>query len=515
MAIFRRRMGWVLSFCLVGTAAALLFSLSQEKEYSASASILVREPGAAESLVGTSGDQAFDPDREAATSADLFRLDVIAQRTARRLGAPDVEDRITTSSSPTSNVLSVTARDPDRIQAARIANTFAQEFIFFRRDTERALIAAAERQLVGRLSGLSESQRQGSEGQDLRERIARLQTLRSLQTGDAIIVEAAEPPTSPSSPRTVSNTVLAAAAALLLGLIAAFVREGFDERVRDPAEVESTLGRPILGFVPKTRALRRRKWTTLLPAEEADVFRTLRTNLWYALADESSRSVLVTSPGPMDGKTTIAWNLAAATTSVREKVLLIEADLRRPSIASGHALGSSIGLSNVLTGQASSSEAIQSVPAWPGQLGAERYLLKLDVLAAGSPTPDSGELLDSVAMADLLREVEQRYDFVVVDGPPASLIYDAVPLMTIVGATLVVVRPGSTKRAELIQLREQIATVDARLVGAVMNFSDRERRYYGYGLDSRPRVPSKAEVLDDGADLFLHRPEGRTRSSRG
>jgi Mrp family chromosome partitioning ATPase len=133
--------------------------------------------------------------------------------------------------------------------------------------------------------------------------------------------------------------------------------------------------------------------------------------------------------------------------------------------------------------------------------------------------PDSGELLDSVAMADLLREVEQRYDFVVVDGPPASLIYDAVPLMTMVGATLVVVRPGSTKRAELIQLREQIATVDARLVGAVMNFSDRERRYYGYGLDSRPKFPSKAEVLDDGADLFLHRPEGRaqgrTRSSRG
>jgi uncharacterized protein involved in exopolysaccharide biosynthesis len=228
-------MGWVLSFCLVGTAAALLYSLSQEKEYSASASILVREPGAAESLVGTSGDQAFDPDREAATSADLFRLDVIAQRTARRLGVPDVEDRITTSGSPTSNVLSVTARDRDPIHAARIANTFAQEFIPFRRDTERALIAAAEQQLLGRLSGLSESQLQGSEGQDLRERIARLQTLRSLQTGDAIIVEAAEPPTSPSSPRIVSNTVLAAVAALLLGLIAAFVREGFDDRVRDPA----------------------------------------------------------------------------------------------------------------------------------------------------------------------------------------------------------------------------------------------------------------------------------------
>jgi uncharacterized protein involved in exopolysaccharide biosynthesis len=118
MAIFRRRMGWVLSFCLVGTAAALLFSLSQEKKYSASASILVREPGAAEALVGPSGDQGFDPDREAATSTDLFRLDVIAERTARRLGIPDVDGRITTSSSPQSNVLSVTAEDPAPAQAA-------------------------------------------------------------------------------------------------------------------------------------------------------------------------------------------------------------------------------------------------------------------------------------------------------------------------------------------------------------------------------------------------------------
>ena len=508
MAVFRRRLWWVVGFCLVGAAAALLFSLSQAKEYSASASILVREPGAAESLTGASGGQGLDPDREAATSADLFRLDVIAERTARRLGVSDVQDRITTSGTPTSNVFSVTARDRDPSRAARIANTFAQEFISFRRDTERALIAAAERQLLVRLSELSKTQRQGQEGQDLRHRIATLQTLRSVQTGDAIIVQAAERPTSPSSPRTVSNTALAAAAALLLGLVAALVREGFDERVRDPAEVESTLGRPILGFVPMTRALRRRNWTRVLPAEEADVFRTIRTNLGYTIADESSRSVLVTSPSPMDGKSTIAWNLAAATTAVRENVLLIEADLRRPSIASGHDLGSSIGLSNVLMGEASPGEAIQKVRAWPGQLGAERYLLELDVLAAGSPVPDSGELLDSVAMADLLSEVDRRYDFIFVDGPPASLTYDAVPLMTIVGAILVVIRPGSTKRAALIELREQIATVNAHLVGAVMNFSDRERKYYGYGLDSRPRVSPKAEALDDGADLFLHRPGG-------
>jgi tyrosine-protein kinase len=509
MAVFRRRVWWVLGFCLVGASAALLGSLIQEKEYSASASILVREPGATETLLGTSGDQGLDPDREAATSADLFRLDVIAQRTARRLGVPDVGGRITTSVSPTSNVLSVTARDRDPTRAARIANTFAQEFISFRRDTERALIASAERLEVRRLSELSETEGQGPEGQALRDRIATLQNLRSAQTGDAIIVEAAKPPATPSSPRTVSNVALAAAAALLLGLIAALVLEGFDERVRDSNEVASTLGRPILGFVPKTRALRRRNWTAALPAKDADVFRTIRTNLSYAEADESTRSVLVTSPSPMDGKSTVAWNLAAATTAVRENVLLIEADLRRPSLASGHDLYSSVGLSDVLMGQASPSEAIQSVPAWPVQLGAERYLLKLDVLPAGSPVPESGELLDSVAMADLLTEVDQRYDFVVVDGPPASLVYDAVPLMTLVGAILVVVRHGSTKRPALTELREQIATVNAHLVGAVINFSDRNRKYYGYGLDSRTRASSKAEVVESGTDLLLHGPEGR------
>jgi len=500
--VFRRRVWWVLWVCVLAAASALLFSLTLQEQYSASASILVRDPG-------TDGDRAFDPDREAATSADLFRLDVVAERTARQLGVADLAGQITTSSSPTSNVLSVTAEDSDPVWAARIANTFAQEFIAFRRDTERALITSEERQSTRRLSELSETERRGPEGDDLRERIATLRTLRSVQTGDAIVVEAAKPPTSPSSPRIVSNTVLAGVVGLLLGLVAVLVREGFDERVRDPAEVEAVLGRPILGFVPKTRALRRRNWTNLLPAEEADVFRAIRTNLWYASGDESTRSVLITSPSPKDGKSTIAWNLAAASTAVRENVLLIEADLRSPSIARGHDLQSEIGLSNVLIGDASLSEAIQSVPAWPGQLGADQHLLELDVLVAGSPVPDSGELLDSVAMADLLREIELRYDFVVVDGPPAAHVYDAVPLMTIVGAILIVVRRGSTKRAPLAQLREQIETVNANLIGAVMNFSQRERTYHGYGSDSRPGSSSKAQGFAGGADQLISRRQVR------
>jgi capsular exopolysaccharide synthesis family protein len=501
LAVFRRQLWWVLTFSLVCAAAAFLGSLMQEKKYSASASILVRPPGATEALLGSSGDQGFDADREAATSADLFRLDLIAERTARRLGVRDVAGRISTSGSPTSDVFSVTAEDTSPVMATRIANMFAQEFISFRRDTERALIAAAQRQLVRRLSGLSENERQGTEGQVLRDRLATLESLRSVQTGDAIIVEAAETPTSPSSPRTMSNTALGGAVGFLLALVVVLVRAGFDDRVRGPAEVQEILGQPILGFVPKTRALRRRKWTTLLPAEEADIFRTIRTNLWYAKADESISSVLVTSPSAMDGKSTIAWNLAAATTALRKNVLLIEGDLRHPSVASGHDLRSDIGLSNVLTGQASLSEAIQSVAAWPSHLLAERYLLKLDVLVAGSPVTESGELLDSVAMADLLSEAEQQYDFVVVDGPPTSLTYDAVPLMTIVGAIVVVIRTGSTKRAAVIQLREQTSAVNAHLVGAVMNFSDRDRKYYGNDFDSRPRVSATTDGFRSTADL--------------
>jgi tyrosine-protein kinase len=511
LAVVRRQLWWVLTFCLVCAAAALLGSLIQEKEYSATASVLVRPPGAADALVDPSADQGFDSDREAATSADLFRLDVVTERTARRLGVADLGGQISTSSSATSNVLSVTAKHHDPAWAATIANTFAQEFISFRRDTERALIVAAERQLVRRLSGLTEDQRQGTEGQILRERIETLQNLRSVQTGDAIIADAAEPPTSPSSPKTVSNTALAGAAGLLLGLVAVFLRAGFDDRVRDPAEVQEIVGRPILGFVPKTRALRRRKSKTLLPAEEADIFRTIRTNLWYAKADESARSVLITSPSAKDGKSTIAWYLAAATTAVRENVLLIEGDLRHPSVASGRGLRSEIGLSNVLTGQASLSEAIQSVPAWPSHLMTERYLLKLDVLVAGSPVTDSGELLDSVAMADLLSEAGQQYDFVVVDGPPTSLTYDAVPLMTIVGAIVVVVRSGSTTRAALIQLREQTAAVNAHLVGAVMNFSGRDRKYYGNGFDSRPRASATADGSGSATDLRVSSRTGTPR----
>lgn len=512
MAVLRRRLGWVLGNCLAVAAFVLLFSLMQEKEFSASASILVREPGAAETLLGRPGDVLPDPDREAATSAGLFRLEVVADRTARRLGVADVAGQITTSSSETSNLLSVTAKDRDPVRAARIANTFAQEFISFRRDTERALIAAAERQMLRRLAELSEVQRQGPQGQVLREGITTLQTHRSVQTGDAIVVQAADPPASPSSPRTLSNTALGGAVGLLLGLIIALVRESFDDHVRDPREVEDTLERPILGFVPKTRALSRRKRKSLLPPEKADIFRTIRTNLWHANADAGIGSVLVTSPGSRDGKSTIAWNLAAATTAVRKNVLLIEADLRHPSVASRHGLRSEMGLSNVLMGQVAPSKVIQGVPAWPSQPGAKRYSLELDVLVAGSPVPDSGELLDSGAMAELLREVEQHYDFVVVDGPSASLIYDAVPLMTIVGGILVVVRLGATKREGIIELREQIAKLNAHVVGAVISFTDPHRTHYG--LDSRPRSSPKAEDFGSAMDLLVSRAEGGTASSR-
>ena len=490
-AVLRRRIWWVLGFAVLAAASAFAFSYTQTKEYSASASVLVRDPGA-------------DADREAATTANLFRLDVLVDRTERRLGLPDLQGEITTSSSPTSNILSVSATDRRPRRAATIANTFAQEFIAFRRDTQRALLAAQQDQIRRRLAALSDADRRGAQGATLRARITNLEELRSIQSGNATVVEPATPPRAPSSPRKLTNTALGGAVGLLIGLIIALLLEGLDSRVRDTFEVQDVVERPILGFVPRTQALKRRRWTEPLPPSEADVFRTIRTNLWHATDDGGIGSVLVTSPGPKEGKSTVAWNLAAATTSVRENVLLVEGDLRHPSVAAGRGLRPEMGLTSVLAGEIPASEAIQTVRAWPEHVGTERYLLELDVLVAGPPVPDSGQLVESPAMVELLADLERQYDFIVVDGPPASLVFDAVPLMTLVAGTIIVVRLGATKRDAIVHLRDQIASVDSRVIGTVVNFA-RERAYYGVAY-SASRSRGREEFGSPG-DFPLSRIE--------
>ena len=243
------------------------------------------------------------------------------------------------------------ATDPEPDFAATLANTMARQYIEFRRAADRSKITDAVDLVRRQLNALSPERRAGTDGQSAAERIEELQLLASLQTGNAELVQPAQIPRTPSSPRPLRNTFVALLLGLIAGVIFAVLRDRIDRRLRHGNDAEAILERPILGSIPDSRSLRKPNPGSLtLAGAEADAFRALRTNLRYFAIDDDVKSMLVTSSAPGDGKSTIARYLAATAAASNDRVVLLEADLRRPTLHSALPALAPTGLTDVLAG---------------------------------------------------------------------------------------------------------------------------------------------------------------------
>ena len=484
--VLRRRIV-VIVLALVGVpVAALAFSLLQEQKYTASSSLLFRDPELAEQLFqSNSFKPSTDPEREAGTNLQLVSLDVVAERTAKTLGGvsgDEVSDKVEIGSEGASDVVSIRATETEPALAARLANVFATEYVDFRREADRSKVGEAQRLVEVKLNSLSRSDKNGSRGRALENRSEQLGLLAALQTGNAEVVQQAEPPSSPSSPQTARNTAVGVALGLLLGLALAGLLELFDRRLKDPGEIEAIFARPLLGTIPESRMLSGRTDTPeRLPPTEAEAFRMLRSNLRYFNVDHDHRSVMVTSTSAGEGKSTVAWNLAAATAEAGSRVLLLEADLRRPSLAERHGVAGGAGLSGVLTGEARLDQVALSIPLdRPTFNGTRSYF---DVLLAGPTPPNPSDLIESEHMSDLMRSAKDTYDMVVIDTPPATVVSDAAPLVKQVSGVMVVVRLGTVTRESARHLQRQLDHLEAPTLGVVINGVGTRGSYssgYGY-----------------------------------
>jgi capsular exopolysaccharide synthesis family protein len=488
LVVLRRRLP-VLLICLIGVpAAALGISLLQEKQYTAEASLLFRDPALDQKLFGSTFlEPSGDPDREAATNIKLVSLDAVATRTARVIPgslSPDaISDKVEVAAEGQSDVASVKATDPDARFAARLANTFAEQYILFRREADRSKVREAQQLVQRQLESLSPAEMQGPRGRSIRERSEQLQILASLQTGNAELVQRAEVPESPSSPDTARNVALGIVLGLMLGVGLAFLLERLDRRIRDPKEFEELFDRPLLASIPESRALARGGPAQLesLPPVEQEAFRMLRANLRYFSVDRPVKSVLVTSAAPGDGKSTVAWNLGLAAAGTGARVLVLETDLRRPSLAaSAESVVPAPGLSTVLAGQIEFSEAVQAVVV-PSHQGSPTTDRTMDVMVAGPIPPNPVDLIESERMRKMLQEAEERYDLLVLDTPPTSVVSDAIPLIREVSGVIVVTRLGRSTRESVAQLRKQLENLDAPTLGIVVNAFKADRGIYGYG----------------------------------
>lgn len=479
----------VLLICLIGVpASALAISVLQEKQYTADASLLFRDPALDQKLFGSTFLQpSRDPDREAATNIKLVSLDAVAARTARALPggltSKDVSDKVEVAAEGQSDVASVRATDPDPRFAAQLANAFAEQYIEFRREADRSKVREAQQLVQRQLEALTPAEMLGPRGRSIRERSEQLQVLASLQTGNAELVQQAQVPDSASSPNTARNVALGIVLGLLLGVGLAFLLERLDRRVRDPKEFEEIFDRPLLASIPESRALATGgpAQHQNLPTGEQEAFRMLRANLRYFSVDRPVKSVLVTSAAPGDGKSTVSWNLGLAAAGTGAKVLLMETDLRHPSLAaSAGPLAPAPGLSTVLAGQIEFAEVVQAVMV-PNHHAGRAPDRMMDVVVAGPIPPNPVDLIESERMRTVLREAEERYDLVVVDTPPTSVVSDAIPLIREVSGVIVVTRLGKSTRESVAQLRNQLVHLNAPTLGVVVNAFKADRGSYGYG----------------------------------
>ncbi len=485
--LLRRRGIWIVVCTLVAGVAAVAWSSSQPKQYTATAGLLFEDSQVANQLFGsTVVAPPTDPTRAAATNVQLVGLHIVASLTANalhsQLTAAAILAEVQVQGGGESDLVNVSATDRSPTLAARLADTFAGQFVSYRRNTERASVLTTLHVVNAQLRGpgLSPAQRN-----DLQSRAEQLRLLAQLQTGGVELVQPAVTPTSPSSPQVRRDGALGAGLGILLGIVVALMMQRFDRRIRDLDELKQAYGLPLLGIIPKSRALDADTDGVALPRLEAEAFQMLRTALRYAKVDRDVRSVLVASASPSEGKSTIAWNLAVAAASASgasdSRVLLIEADFHRPSLAAKHNLRPSPGLGDLIVEDLPLAKVVQSVPISSGT--AEQNPPILDVIPAGDASSNPAGLLQSAGAIEVLSMLTRLYGLVVIDTPPSAVIADAIPLMRRVGAVLLVGRLGVTRRDAVRRFTEQLGNVEARVIGFVANDVAIGAQGYGYRAD--------------------------------
>lgn len=480
------RQAWIVLLCVLLTAvAAAALSERRDTKYSATARLLLRSYDPARALPGVvSG--FTDPTRTRASDLQLITLPPVARGVERELdlglspGA--LAGMIKTNAVGDSDIISITATTSSPFRAAQVANAFADVYVRFRRVTNRRRFAESIR-IAG--INLARARREGKGAATIRAlslQVDRLRLLGSLETADAQVVAHAGPDTvSVLAPKTARTAAAGALVGLLVGLLLALLRERLDDRIRREDDATELLaGVPVLGRIPRGGGRR--------GANLAAAFHDLRTTLEVLMPHGQRRSLLITSAGGGDGKSTIAANLALAITQggTPDSVLLVDADLRRPELSrhlqtesgsgeNGH------GVSHVLAGGAGLEASVEQSTATRRMRGkGPRVALEglVPLLAAGSPPESPETLFTQDTASSLLTDAAVQDRTVIVDGPPLGRSADMLPIAKQVTGVLVVVRLNRTRERDLQTLTDRLETAGVKPMGIVVLGAGRDSSGY-------------------------------------
>lgn len=434
------RGGWVIiaATTVVGVLGAVVLTLLTTPMYQASTRLFVSTTS------GSSLSDIYQGNRlsqeRVVSYAQLLMGETLAQRTIDKLGldmrAVDLQENVKANAKPDTVLIDVKVLDPSPVRARDIANTLSDEFVGMVRELETPENGA-------------------------------------IPDARVVVEQRASIPENPVVPKTLRNIAGGLALGLLAGIGLAVFRDLLDNTVKARDELERITGVGLVGSIPMDKD-RRKQPAIAFDSDStaiAESFRKLRTNLKFLAVDNPPRVIVFTSSMPHEGKSTTAINTALALAEEGHSVVLIDGDMRRPTLAKYLDLVGKVGFSTVLSGGVSLSEALQRT-RFPG----------LTVLTSGAIPPNPSELLGSQSARKLLSELREQFDYVIVDSTPLLAVTDAAILAAGADGVLVMTRFGQTKREQLTHAVSSLESVGAPLLGAVFTMMPtRGRDSYSYG----------------------------------
>lgn len=502
---------WAWLLGIVAAAAgglAYVVSANQPPVYAASTLVLIEVPD----TNAIDYNAVLTSERLAKTYAErMITRPVLAgvlqklQRTTDTLPVEEFREAITVQPLKDTQLIEVRVEAHDPGLAARLANSLVAEFSARDQERQAARFAASKKNLEAQLdqldrqiqaaSGAIDRLGESADEQAERDRLegslaqyrqayaALLQSyegvrLAEAQTASLVVQEeAAVPPARPVRPRVLANTLLAGLLGLLLAGGGIFLIETLDDSLRDPEDIPRRLGLPILAIIAHHDGNGGQPLSAVQPrAPAAEAFRGLRTNLDFASVDHPLRTLMVASPTPQDGKSTVAANLAVVLAQAERRVVLVDSDLRRPVQHKKFERPNSRGLSGLFL---QAKNAPQGGPALRSFIQSTGIPC-LSLLSAGELPPNPAELLGSRHLPAILEWLLGEAEIVLFDSPPVLAVTDAVVLAPRLDGVVLVIKPGVTKLAACRQAVEQLRRVGANLLGVVVNDVPLKRGRYSY-----------------------------------
>ncbi|MEI6291893.1 MAG: polysaccharide biosynthesis tyrosine autokinase, partial [Chloroflexota bacterium] len=489
---------WSWLIILVGLLAGIItyiVSINTVPLYESSTRLLISDPPALRSLDTSS---MISTQTQTSTYSEMLLDRPVLQGVIDKLGlqitSDELKDFVTVEIIRNTQLILVTVQNNNPILAADIANTLAVVFTERIRELQSQRYAVTQKGLSQQVKEMEQQindtsasitkENDPAQKLQLESRLTEYRQLYSnlvtnfeqvrlaeAQTSTNVFVsEPAGVPIIPVSPKTALNTLIAVAAGILLSASVIFGIDLLDDSIRNPEDIREKFKIPVLGVIATHRIVDGKPICLSQPRSPiAESFRSLRTNITYASVDIPLRRILITSSTPQEGKTTVSSNLAVVLAQGEKKAILIDADMRRPTIHEKFGLMNRLGLSSLFV------RSLENIPA-AIQGG---ILPSLSIITSGSLPPNPSELLTSHRMSEILDRLNNDYDLIVIDTPPVLTVTDAVALAHSMDGVIVVAKPGLTTLSALRQTLEQLQNVGANVLGIVLNQVDQKNRKYG------------------------------------